>query len=501
VALATLIFLGIRSSVLSTYNANQSVPVEFIDNALSNAPSYASLIATKVVVLGKYLELMFIPYPLLSNYSFNAIPFADFASPWFWLSFLAYGALLYFGVTRFLKNRQDPWAFAIAFYLFTLFLFSNIPFLMGAELAERFAFFASAGVCIAAALAMEQWILKADSSNTAVLKSAKALAVLAPLLLVFGGLTIARNMDWQNNYTLYKADVEKSPNDTRLHHFVATAITEEVYPNEKDSMKRHELDQESIEELRKSLAIYPDYSEAHVELGRVFDRAHQWDSAEVHDRMALKLSPGNSTANNNLGNVYLSTGRYPQAIELFKKSIALKPDFSFAYYNVALGYQQIRQYDSAVRYYNLMLGFDPNYINAHLQLGTVFMAMQKFDSAEYHFKKIMALTPGDPNAVHNLGAVYLNGKKYAQAIEQFKKTIDMSPNYLNAWSNLGRAYYYSGQYDAAIQTFNKEISIDPVNGSRDVPGIALSYQKLGNMPMALKYEAIAKQRDPGFKLQ
>ena len=100
---------------------------------------------------------------------------------------------------------------------------------MGAELAERFAFFASAGICIAAALAMEQWVIKAGATDILALKSTKVLAVLAPLLLIFGGLTIARNMDWQNNYTLYKADVEKSPNDTRLHHFVATAITEEIY--------------------------------------------------------------------------------------------------------------------------------------------------------------------------------------------------------------------------------------------------------------------------------
>ena len=498
---ATVVFMGIRSAVLSNYNANQSAPVEFIDNALSGAPNYASKIATEVVVMGKYLKLMFIPYPLLSNYSFNAIPFSDFADYRFYLSLLAYVGLFYVAITRFRKDHKDPWVFAIIFYLFTLFLFSNLPFLMGAELAERFAFFASTGVCIAAALAMEQWLIKGDAGDIMALKSTKVLAVLAPLLLVFGGLTVARNMDWKNNYTLYKADVEKSPDDTRLHHFVATAITEELYPNEKDTVKRHELDVESIAELRKSLAIYPNYSDAHVELGRVYDRAHQWDSAEVHDKRALELNPTNSTANNNLGNVYLSTGRYQQAIDLFKKSIILKPDFSYAYYNVALSYQQLKQYDSAIKYYNLMLGFDPKYMNAHQQLGFVFMAMQRFDSAEYHFKQVVALSPGDPNAIHNLGAAYLNGKKYALAIETFKKMLEMTPNYLNAYSNLGRAYFYSEQYDLAIQTFNKELSIDPNNGVRDIPGIALAYQKMGNMDMARKYEAIAKSHYPDFKLQ
>ena len=499
---AFLIFFAIRTSVLNTYNANQpGAGIEFIDNALVKAPNAASKFATEVVVMGRYLKLMFIPYPLLCTYSYNAIPFSSLGDIWFLLSLIAYGGMIYVAITRFLKDKKDPWAFSIIFFLATIFLFSNFPFLMGAELAERFAFFASMGICLAAALAFEKWILKEDAVNVASLKSSKVLMILVPLTLIFGGMTVARNFDWKDDYTLYKADVEKSPNDSRLYHNVATAMAESMYNLEPDTSKRRQMDMDAIAYLRKGLEIYPDYSDIHVEMGRIFDRLRQPDSAVKHDVRALELAPDNATATNNLGSVYLSTARYPEAVQLFKRSLAINPNFKYPYINMGRAYQQLKKYDSAIYSLKRAMEIDPTYADGNQELGTNFFLMGKYDSAEYYFKKILAINPNEPNAINNLGAIYLNTQKYAQAAEYFKKAVTLNPTYINAYSNLGRAYYFNGQYQAAIEQFSKEVSLDQKNGVRDIPYIALSYQKLGNMAEAKKYEAIAKQYYSNFKLQ
>ena len=495
-----LLFMAIRSSILSTYNANQPAPVEFIDNALAGAPNALVKFASEVVVMGKYLKLMFIPYPLLCNYSYNAIPYADFASIWFWISLIAYGALIYFAITRWLKNKKDPWAFGIIFYLATLALFSNFPFLMGAELAERFAFFASAGICLLLALAVEQWIIKAQATDIMLLKSTKVLAVMVPLIMIFSVMTIARNFDWKTDFLLYKTDVEKSPNDARLYHYVATAIAENVYTKETDTVKQRELDRESIDYLRKSLAIYPTYSEAHIELGRIYDRKRMWDSAEVHDLKAVELNPNNATAVNNLGSVYLASAKYQQAILMFQRSISLNQNFKYPWFNAARAFVQLKKYDSAVMYFNRMINFDPTYVDAHMEKGMAFFNMQRFDSAEAEMKFVMSIKPNDPSVANTMGAIYLNTKRYGPAIEWFKKSIATDPNYYSAYSNLSKAYYFSGQYAAAIDCINKELQVNPKNGS-DVPYIALSYQKMGNMEMAKKYEAIAQKIFSNFKLE
>jgi protein O-mannosyl-transferase len=499
-AAALITFVLIRASILNTYNANQPAPVEFIDNALAGAPDAIARFTTEFVIMGKYLKLMFIPYPLLCNYSYNAIQYASLASIWFWLSLAAYGAMIWFAITRWIKNKKDPWTFGIVFYLATLSLFSNFPFLMGAEMAERFAFFASAGICLLMALAIEQWIIKAEATDITLLTSTRVMAVLVPLCLLFSGMTIARNFDWATDYKLFKTDVEKSPNDSRLYHYVATAIAENVYPKETDSLKKKELDEESLNYLRKSLAIYPTYSEAHIEMGRIFDRQHKWDSAEYHDLKAFELNPNNATACNNLGSVYLSSAKYQKAVELFQRSIALNPNFKYPYFNSARAYVQLQKYDSAVMYFNKMLQFDPTFVDAHQEKAMAFFQMQKFDSAEAAMKYVVTAKPNDAAVANTMGAINLNTKRYPQAIEWFKKSISLDPNYYSAYSNLGRAYFFTQQYDAAIQTFNKEFSLDPKNG-RDVPYVALSYQKKGDMENARKYEAIAKQIYSNFKLE
>jgi len=501
-AVATVLFLAIRTHVLSEYNANQpSAAVEFIDNALANVPAPFSVVATKIVVLGLYLKLLFIPHPLLCTYSFNSIHFADLADWRVWLSVLAYGGMLYVAVTRFMKNKKDLWAFSIIFYLATLFLFSNLPFLMGAELAERFEFFASVGFCIAAALAVEQWLIKDDATNIMSLKSTKVLAVLVPVSLIFGGLTVARNFDWKDNITLYKADVANSPEDCRLYHNVGSSLAEDVYPTIKDTVKQKELDMESISYLRKGLAIFPDYADIHVELGRVFDREHMQDSAEYHDVLALKLNPINFTATNNLGSLYLNRGKYVQAVGMFKKALELNPNFKFPYINLARTYVALKQYDSALMNYRAMMTFEPNSTEGVQGIGVAYFQMQRWDSAQFYFNRVLQMSPNNPVALSYLGATLLNAKQFPQSIEIFKKSIGINPNDLNAYSNMGKAYYLSAQYDLAIATISKEIQIDQRTGVKDLPYIALSYEKKGDMANAKKYEAMAKQVYSNFKLE
>ena len=496
----TGIFLAIRASVLSTFHANEPASIDFIDNALVKAPDTLSRIATEVVIMGRYLWLQFIPYPLLSTYSFSAIPFATLGSTVFWLSLLAYLGLGYVAVTRFIKDKKDPWVFAILFFVITLSLFSNIPFLMGAEMAERFAFFASVSVCIAGALAIEKWVIKAPAADVLVLKSTKMLAVLVPLLLIFGGMTIARNADWKDNYTLYNADLKKSPENARLYHYIATAMAEENYQAEPDSMKRKQMDVESVGYLKKALQIYPDFTEAHVELGRIYDRNHQYDSAIAEDRKALAVNPNHSTANNNLGGVYLTTGKYRDAVFYLRRSIAVNPGFPLAYINLARTYGQLQQPDSAIIYYNQYLVFAPGDFNAQQELGIIYFSKQQYNDAEVYFKAAMAIKPNDANVINSLGATYLNSKKYPQAIEVFKKAVALSPNYINGISNLGRAYYLNGQYAPALEVFNKEMAIDP-RSPRDLPYMALCYEKMGNMAMARQYEVVAKKAFANFKLE
>jgi predicted Zn-dependent protease len=127
--------------------------------------------------------------------------------------------------------------------------------------------------------------------------------------------------------------------------------------------------------------------------------------------------------------------------------------------------------------------------------------LAKYDSAEYYFKLVLKQKPDDANVINNIGAILLNNQRYAEAVEYFKKAVALNPGYVNGYSNLARSYYFSGQYQAAIDAINKELQLDQQSAIKDIPYIALSYQKMGNMPEAKKYEAISKQYFSNFQLE
>ena len=458
-------------------------------------------LGTEIVVMGYYLRMMLIPFPLISNYSYNKIPFVGFDNIYVLLTLAAYGFMFYYAVARFIKNKANLWTFGILFYVATIALFSNFPFLMGAEVAERFTFFASGGACLIIALAFDKWVLKSRvESDLRILQQGLPLIVLLVICLPFAALTFTRNFDWKSNAVLYRADLAKSPDDSRLNYYLGTALAEGVYDSETDTVKRHEIDKESMEHLQRSLAIYSDYTEANAELGRVFYREGKYDSAEKHDKKTLQINPNHVTGNNNLGSVYLTLGRYTEAIALFRKTVTLDPNYNFAYFNMARAYMQVKNYDSAILNFRITLGFNPNNMDAQQEMGMAYYYKQNWDSASVYFKNALSLNPNDANAVNNLGAIYLNNKRYPEAIQYFQKALAINPRYINAASNLTKAYYFSGQYPNAIASIFNNLTWAP-KYFNDFPYVALSYQKMGKMDSARKYEALAKRIYSNFKLE
>jgi Tfp pilus assembly protein PilF len=355
------IFLGMREAILNEYHSNAPYVVKFLDNFLAGAPNGAVRMATAISLLGQYLALMFIPYPLVCDHSYNSTPFVGFGNVWAILSLVAYLAMASVAVYRLFKYKKDPWAFGLLFYLITISLFSNIPFLVGAARADRFAFFASTGTCIIMALAIEKWILRTEEADVRMLTS-KALSAMIPLGLIYGALTIDRNSDWKDNYTLYKTDVEKSPNNTRLYYYMGAEL-QRKYDEATDQVSKDQIVEQGLKYLRRSLEIYPNNVDSHAELGATYFRAKQYDSAVVHLKRALQMNPKQINASTNLGTVYMTQNRFAEALPWYKLTVNVNPNHVLALFNLAVCYAQTMKYDSSAYYFKKTIQIDPAYLN------------------------------------------------------------------------------------------------------------------------------------------
>ena len=377
---AAAVFLAIRFSVLNYYHANHIGQMDLVENALAKKDlSAESRLATAILIMGYYVKLLFVPYPLVCDYAFNAIPFTHFSDLRVLLTLAVYIALAVIVVIRFLKNRKDPYAFGIAFFLCTISIVSNIPFLIKSTMGERFLFYPSVGFCLVIALLIEWLMKKAGKAGWVAMKDKWALCIIVPVCLIYAYVTIDRNTDWMDNYTIYSADVNKVPENCRLNYFVGYQVqlmlTEEQNPETRGNML-HDV----VKYYRKALDINPEYRDVAADLGAAYFAKRQFDSAEIYDQMALRMNPAIVVVRNNLMGVYLTSGQFRKAIGLGTESVRLIPGNVNEYADLGSAYLNQKKYDSVLWCLNKGMAIDPTFFGINAVSAFLYKELNNRDS-------------------------------------------------------------------------------------------------------------------------
>ncbi len=371
------IFLAIRLSVLNAFDANHPLRVGITENALAAAPSFAVRLATALLILGKYLGLLLLPYPLLSDYSFNSIPLVSFDNVPVWISVLCYAGILIAGIRRLAKNRHDIYGLSMLFLLVPLALFSNIAFLVGATMAERFLFFPSVGFCLAAAHLFKEWA----GDTLPLFQNRKLLVRIALPALLLAGITVVRNQDWKDGPTLYRHDIGQAPNSYRLPYYLGSELINQS--NEAgDSVARAALLEEAIGYLKKSIAVYPRYAVPYAQVGVSYMNLGRYDSAERYELQALALNDRDTFTRNNLAAAYFRTSRYREAIELCRSNLQIDPTYARSWSNIGVCYMKLGIPDSAIIALRHALALQPDNSNMYYYLSAAFGQAGLSDSAK-----------------------------------------------------------------------------------------------------------------------
>ncbi len=378
----SLLFLFIRFSVLNKYNANHLSDIEFIDNMLVNAPDILSRLATAILVLGNYIKLLFLPYPLICDYSYNTIPFVKFNNVWVIFSLIVYVVLFLIGIYRLIKYKKDILAFGILFFLITIVLFSNIPILIGTIMGERFLFFASVGFCLVLSFFINKIVPDTELVSIKSFMDKRILFVLLPILLIFSIITVNRNADWANNLTLYKTDIKYVPNNARMHYYIGNELLISVYSQEIEPNMKKQMIDEAVNYLNTAIHIYDKYSDAHRVLGNGYLLREQYDSAEYQYKRAISLKPFDNEARNNLDVMYFNTKNYQKSIEVNYDIIKFDSTKYERYNNIGVCYMKMQKYDSAIIALKVGILKKPEYIQFNQNLALAYKLSNNRDSAK-----------------------------------------------------------------------------------------------------------------------
>lgn len=434
-------------------------------NSLWTAPDLLSQKATAFYVLLRYILLLFFPHPLTYDYTYAMVPIVKVTDPLALFSIIVYLLLGFFALISLLKmkreknemndsfpnmskipdtqfrepNIQSLIAFAILFYLITIFPVSNILIMIGSPMAERFLFMPSLGFTIITAIFLIK-ITKSKYTNSDTrypLSSARHAIpnyryLLAVLIIVglYSAKTIARSRYWKDNHLLYEHDVKTSDRSARAHYFCGNDLMLYYFPLEKDEKRKKEYIDKSIIEFKKTLECFPEYPFAHYCLGLAYMKSDDTPDAIANFEIALtKSTKPNYELFNNLGISYVNYGQYEKATNILDTAIRYFPKRKDAFCNIAWAYLKEQKNGEAIVFGNKAIEIDSNYSRAYMNAGCGYMNLNDNAHALEYLKKAVALDSLDPLTWFTLGTLFyrMGDKEKAKAI--FNKAKAMKPEH------------------------------------------------------------------------
>ena len=491
-----------------------------LDNFMQTM-GFAARLPVAITVIGKYMLKLLFPHPLSFDYAYNVIPAYTIGSWEFILSLLACIGLFIFAVYGF--RKRSVIGFAIIFFFLSMAVVSNVFFLIGNIFAERFLYAPSLAFCIASGYGiMLLYRAGAESDGLFSLKSQPAAVLcLSVILVLYSVKTIARNPDWESNYSLCIQDVKYADKSARIH-FMLGNIYLGFSKSANTEAEKKDLITKAENELETSLKIFPEnepvkhnllatelnngeYDKANAlfnkgvaiydtftaklayNMGVKFFDDKNYAGAIAKYKMALAANPNFAKAYINLGSAYQILEFYDSAISILNQGINLKPNDISGYTDIGLCYYKTKQYANATEAYKKMLELDPNSADAFVGMGNISMDNNDFDNALNNMQKALNINPKKIEALNGMGYIYLQRKNYKEASAYLKKSYEQKQDDFNILAQLGFCALQLNESGEAVQYFNRMLKINP-NDNKTYYNLAYAYKEAGDEAKAKEYK-------------
>jgi protein O-mannosyl-transferase len=452
-ALVCAAFLLVRAQSLA------HMQVQFTDNPLVGAGFWTARL-TAIKVLGKYLYLFLWPSSLSPDYSFNAIPvFSWRLTEWEDAKTVLAALVCVGGILLALRwrRRQPLLFFFLIFFFIALLPTSNLIILIGSVMAERFAYLPFIGLAGCLVVAIQAAAGQLSAKWTAAPRAAWVATAL--LCIAFAARTYARNIDWQDDASLWTRAVEVCPQSAKAHLNLGRVFFD-VPGRIPDALAEYET----------ALRIEPDYALAHYNLATALVKIPgRLDNAIAHYRAALRSEPDYPQAHNNLGSALAQIpGGLPEAIAEFRAALRLNPNYVEAHNNLGDALASIPgRLAEAITEYNVALRIAPDLAVAHYNLGNTLARMPgRLDDAITEYRLAIRAQPDFAGAHNNLGICLAQMPgRLPEAIVEFEFAIRQNPGYADAHVNLGRALsQVPGRNHDAIRELETALRMQPDPG-------------------------------------
>ncbi len=415
--LAALIFLYLRSKIIGSWR-----PADYynlLNNPFVNATE-SQRFATIAYTLLLYLKLLLFPHPLTWDYYPYHIPLYNWNSYKPVFALLIYLSMISYVIIT-LRNRNNIISWSIILYLSALSIVSNIFFVVGVFMSERFIYISSLGFTIILAYLLVCVLPSCFKRITRFRTMRYSIFLnfaLGMILVLYSFKTISRNTVWKNNFTLFTNDVLISNNSAKSLYTAGEQLLKKAV-DEKDGSKSVEYFSLSKKYLQRAIEIYPRYRPAILDLGVLYEKFHKdIPSALYCYKFSFLLKPGYDKALNNINALFQNNPDIDLQINTFEELYSIAPDnFDVNYFLGKLYFFYRKDFNKSIFHLERAIQINPSKINAFKDLGIVLGSTENFEKAIIAFESARKLSPLDPSIYSDLSICYRKLGKIEKAAE------------------------------------------------------------------------------------
>ncbi len=215
---------------------------------------------------------------------------------------------------------------------------------------------------------------------------------------------------------------------------------------------------------KQKAAATPDDADVHANLGAIYQKRGNLDSALAEYQLAEKLNPSSVMTRLNHSTLYQQKKEYETAIEGYDSILRLYPNHTLAYYYKAQCLRALGMKDAAVQNYKLALNLEPENQGIKDELFDMVKSDMTPEEMLAYLANELKNSPNNPETVYEYAYQLHKNKKFDEAITYYNQVIQLDPKNSDAYLNIAAAYKQKSQFDKAKEILNQGKSLFPEIG-------------------------------------
>ena len=185
------------------------------------------------------------------------------------------------------------------------------------------------------------------------------------------------------------------------------------------------------------------------------------DAAILGYQAAISEDPAFIDAYINLGAIYFKKNDFQSALTMYRTATEKDAKNLTALSNLANVEYELKRYAEAEGHLNAAIGISPKDASLYKDLGKVLFAKRNYEETIKAANKCHELGGGDNVTYYIQGKSYQKLEKPAEAIGSFEKSVQLHKKNYNALFALGQVFLSQGKYLNAANYFDQALKASP----------------------------------------